>query len=103
MADLKSMLKSAVTGAVANGGFDLAKVSSLVDSVLGYEQVLTSTLGQKGSGIVDAAKNVKAAISGNLGELAVKKAMTVLKTALDSVQGNAICLALSKKLEAMGV
>ena len=107
MADLKSMLKGAVSGALnagaSNGELDLSKVSSLIESVVGYEKILTTTLGEKGTKIMDVAKNVKSTIEANMDNAAVKKALTLLKSALESVENNAICSGLAKRLEAMGV
>ena len=108
MADLTSLLKSAVSSAVntssdSSSEFDLSKVKSLAESILGSKSLLENSLGSDGTGIVDAASKVKEAVEKGLGNDTVKKALALLKKALAKVEGNALCASLAKKLEALGV
>ncbi|MBQ3830619.1 MAG: hypothetical protein IJT86_02820 [Spirochaetales bacterium] len=108
MADFKSLLKSAVSGAInsdenSSSDLDLSKVKSIVESILGSKPVLEGTLGNDGTSIVDAASNVKQVLEKGLENGAVRKALSLLKDALAKVEGNALCSTVAKKLEAMGI
>ena len=106
MADLKSLLKSAVSGAVnseSSSELDLSKVKSIAESILGSKSILENSLGSEGTGIVDAASKVKEAVEKGLGNETVRKAISMLKNALEKVEGNALCSALAKKLESLGI
>ncbi len=106
MADLKSLLKSAVSSAVnsdSSSELDLSKVKSIAESILGSKSILENSLGSEGTGIVDAASKVKEAVDKGLGSETIKKVISILKSALEKVEGNALCTTLAKKLESLGV
>ena len=109
MADLKSFIKSAVSSAVntvseaAEGAeLDLSKVKSVVEGIIGSKSVLEESLGEAGSGIIDAASKVKQMVEKGLNSEEIKKGLSLLKEAVAKVKENAICAAIVKKLESLG-
>ncbi len=111
MADFKSLLKGAVTSALnsktesasTDSGLDLSKVTSAIDMLIASKGIIESKLGAAGTKVIDAATNVKKVIEAGEANELIKKALGLLQDALEKVQDNAICAAVSKKLEEMGV
>ena len=110
MADFKSFLKSAVSSAVNSSSessegseLDLSKVTSIIESIMGSKSLLEGSLGEDGSGIVDAASKVKQLMDKGLDNETVKKALSLLKDSVAKVKDNVICTSIVKKLEALGI
>jgi len=110
MADFKSLLKGAVTSALnsssdatAEKELDLSKVTSAIDMLIASKDLVESKLGDAGTKVIEAATSVKKAIEAGEANEYIKKGLGLLQDALEKVQDNAICSAVSKKLESMGV
>ena len=112
MADFGSLLKGVVSNLGASGsngssssegGLDLAKVKSILETITGSKGLLESTLGADGTNIVTAADGVRTSIDENKSLDVIKKGLSILKAALSKVQDNKLCATVVKSLEAMGV
>ena len=109
MADFSNLLKGAVSAlgskdsGSAEGGLDMAQLSSLMQKLTGSKGILEAAMGSLGTDVATAAGDVQKAIDKGEDAGAIKTFVTVLKGILSTAKDNALCAKVLGALDKMGV